>query len=536
MGTHASRRARSPAPLAVRSVTWLLAALVVLPGAAAPALAASAASQGPPGLAPELPIGAGAWGMVQAAGGNLSGEEYFANDSALVYDVSLTIWIQGGTYPSVTLVDVEQYVPGTLTYRTWVPATPQGAPGYWTNESVPYDAESVWVNDTVSVPSLSWISVTVPLPTTPEWSDEYLHVHVGSAVWDLAHRSPTGAALAGDYTEGDVLKFAVLEVVLTIWSLLVVLVTAYLIVRYRVHRAPRSVSDAIWTLACVLLPWGALSYDYVDTSQVLGTFSPYLIPVVFGAALFPWALHFFPDGERCGFIAHGVRNSQTGEHPAFALNVWRWRDEAELCPRTTREMWWVIWGLAHMPRLPSTPVPVSDKQIKVGPRGIAITPEKGLPGRRYKLKGAVALFWFRPESSPTQVLAHLAFREPNPLACDKTCPKDHRHRRARRFRIHIVQPALSGLELSADTAKVVSAFARQTKMFNEVQSHEADRLAVAAHEGELIAARRDGSARALREVKGALLGSTQPRTEQDLAEEVERPRRATEARSEAPAG
>ena len=129
------------------------------------------------------------------------------------------------------------------------------------------------------------------------------------------------------------------------------------------------------------------------------------------------------------------------------------------------------------------------------------------------------------------MLAHLAFREPNPLACPRGCATRHWHRRAKRIRVHVVQPALVGLELSADTAKVLSAFARQRSMFSEVQAHEADRIAIASHEGEVIAARRDGGARSLREMKGALLGSTRPRSPEEIEEEVERPKAGGEPTS-----
>ena len=376
MGTSARGRARSPHPLAVRTVVWLYAAALL-----APAIAVPAAAQGPPGLAPEYAVGGGAWALVQAAGGNLSGETYFSGGGQLVYDTTLTVWVQGGQIGGPVPISVEQYVASTQTIRVWVPPGAQGSPGYWANETVPVALDPQWSNTTVQVPALEWTSAAVDLPPTPEWQTESLAVSVGGASWQLTHRTPTGAALAGEWTEGNVLAFALLEVLLTAWVVMLVLGAAYVAVRHRIHRAPRSVGDPLWTLAWILVPYVALNVDYVDVSQLLGTFSPYLIPAVAGVALFPWALHLFPDGERCGFVTHGLRNSTTGEHLSFGLNIWRWRDEAEVCPRTLREMWWVLLGAAAMPRLPATPVPVGEKEVPVGPRGIGLHQEPGFRGR-----------------------------------------------------------------------------------------------------------------------------------------------------------
>ncbi|MHB8351124.1 MAG: hypothetical protein ACYDFT_00270 [Thermoplasmata archaeon] len=289
----------------------------------------------------------------------------FYTDSNLVYDTQVEVlFLFSGETASPVEIVAEQFVPGTVTQ--YVNQT-VGNSTTVREIQVPARLTPQWSNVTTVLYPRTASYVTLPIPQAT--SQESLEISVDGATWELYHLTPTSSSLAGIYTAGGIEGVAFSEAGVTAIIMVASIMLAQRFAR-RVYRTPRV--PFWWPAAWIGIPIVAILGAYVPTNQFLGALSPWLYPVFFAAAAWPYLPRIFSKSTVAEFQSFEPRTSTQGTAPKVLLPVVTTSEGLRCAPETWREVFYTFAGVP-LPEVRMETVKAGGIDLKISPSGLPVT-------------------------------------------------------------------------------------------------------------------------------------------------------------------
>ncbi|MCI4316975.1 MAG: hypothetical protein L3J96_00415 [Thermoplasmata archaeon] len=443
------------------------------------------------------PVLPGAWGLPYGQGSSPGGPAVF-NDGDLVYDTSILVYVLNSAPQSQPLtVSLEQFDPGTAT--RYVNET-QGNTTALVPVQVDVRENPQWSNVTATLAPSGLTVVQVPVPVAQ--STRQVELRVGNAIWELEHLTPAGSSLAGLYSTWGLDGVLLIEAGVTTAVFLAFTAAARGLAK-RIHRPPKV--PVLWPAGWIIVPLGFFFAEYVPTNQFLGSLSPFLYPVFFAVAAFPYLPRLWKEFDWTEFNGFRSRSSTEGEIPKAILPVVRSKDGLRCAPETWREAFYTLLGVP-MPAVRMDTVNSAGIQLKLEPAGFPAT----CPLAPWYASDVDVVFWYDARKGLSRTRHRLRlFREerqvePAPFA-EGQPPTGAARRLRRRWDPHVEAGSLTGsFPPVRDIAEYITGI---RAVEQEALDHEVDRLLVAELRAQMLHRQRKASTELL-DVALEALGST----------------------------
>ncbi|MFI5417815.1 MAG: hypothetical protein ACHQ2Y_02805 [Candidatus Lutacidiplasmatales archaeon] len=474
--------------------------LVVLLGAVGSAQASLAV-----GGKPVLP---GAWGLPYGQGSSPGGPGVF-NDGDLVYDTTIQVYVLNSESQTQALtISLEQFDPGTVT--RYLNET-QGNSTVLAPIQVDVRVNPQWSNVTATLAPGGLTVIQVPVPAAS--STRHVELRVGNSVWELMHLTPTGSSLAGLYSTWGLDGVLLVEAGVTAAVFLAFTAAARAFAK-RIYRPPKV--PIWWPAGWVVVPLLFFFAEYVPTNQFLGALSPFLYPVFFGVAAFPYLPRLWKEFEWAEFHGFRARSSTEAVMPTAMLPVVRTREGLRCAPETWREAIYALFGVP----LPEVQMDVAKSggiELKLEPAGLSVT----CPLSPWYQAEADIVYWYDSRKGLSRTRHRLRFFRRETVALGSAgagSGESPAARTTKRWDPHVEPGSLRGS--FPPVREVAEYLAGVRAVEQEALDHEVDKLLVAELRGQILRREREASNELLGVALRALHDKSTPGSPSDLEEVV----------------
>ncbi|HEV2316249.1 MAG TPA: hypothetical protein VGV89_01570 [Thermoplasmata archaeon] len=448
----------------------------------------------------------------------------FITDGNEVYDSSVTMVFEfSGTAQLDATVTAEQF---NLVEATIYVNQTRGNFTATVPEQVQLQTDIQWSNESVALVPRSFSYVVLPLPQTPV--EKHLVISVAGASWGLTHLTPVTNSLAGYYSTGGLDLLLLVEALITAGILLPVAGLARSVAR-RVHYVPKP--KLVWPAFWAVPPIVGFSFFYQPTNETFGIVSPFVYPAFFAIAAFPYLLRLFRDAKLAEFTGFKARTSTSAVMPVVDLNVVQTENGLRCAPETWREVLYTLGGVP-LPEVQMDTVASAGIELKIEPAGLPV---------EYPLEsgGGIVdidiIYWFDATKGIRRVRHRFTWwtqEEISEVEESADGAKVEKKRKVRRFRPHVERGYLRGA--FPPIKDVAEFFAGVRSVEQEAMDHERDRLLVAELRGRLRHSAREYAQKEIEAYERAHqlgLGERPPSEREHL---VQRSRRESGGRGDAP--
>ncbi|MCI4317669.1 MAG: hypothetical protein L3J96_03955 [Thermoplasmata archaeon] len=446
------------------------------------------------------PVLPGAWGLPYGQGSSPGGPSVF-NDGDLVYDTTIQVYVLNSEPQMQSLtISLEQFDPGTVT--RYVNET-QGNTTVLTPAQVGIRENAQWSNVTANLAPGGLTVIQVPIPGTS--ATRHVELRVGNAVWELLHLTPTGSSLAGLYSTWGLDGVLLMEAAVTAAVFLGFAAAARALAR-RIHRPPKV--PLWWPAGWVVVPVGFFFAEYVPTNQLLGSLSPFLYPVFFGIAAFPYLPRLWKEFDWAEFNGFRARSSTDGEIPKAILPVVRTKDGLRCAPETWREAFYTLLGVP-LPAVRMDTVQSAGLKLKLEPAGFPAT----CPLAPWYASDVDVVFWYDARKGLSRTRHRLRlFKEERADGSMPAAPLgssgEEKRRPHRRWDPHVEAGSLTG---SFPPIREIAEYITGIRAVEqEALDHEVDRLLVAELRAQMLHRQREASTEILDVALEALRSTDEP--------------------------
>lgn len=454
------------------------------------------------------PVLPGAWALPYGQGDSPGGPSIF-NDGDLVYDTSIQVYILSSEPQAQSLtISLEQFDPGSVI--RYVNET-QGNATTLVPVHVEVREDPQWSNVTSSLAPGGLTVVQVPVPASS--ATRHVELRVGGAVWELLHLTPTGSSLAGLYSTWGLDGVLLVEAAVTA-AVFLGLTAAARGFGKRIHRPPKV--PAWWPAGWIVVPLGFFFAEYVPTNQFLGSLSPFLYPIFFGVAAFPYLPRLWKEFEWAEFHGFRARSSTEAVMPTAVLPVVRTREGLRCAPETWREAFYALFGVP-LPEVQMDTVQSGGIELKLEPAGMPVT----CPLAPWYQADADLVYWFDSRRGLDRTRHRLRFFRTELIEAatagseglTPAAPKRRRH-----WDPHVELGSLKGS--FPPVREVAEYLAGVRAVEQEALDHEVDKLLVAELRGRILRREREASSELLEVALRAIHEDSMPGHSSELEQVV----------------
>ncbi|HZY70865.1 MAG TPA: hypothetical protein VFF67_07825 [Thermoplasmata archaeon] len=462
------------------------------------------------------PVLPGAWGLPYGQGSSPGGPAVF-NDGDLVYDTTIQFYVLNSESQVQSLtISLEQFDPGTMT--RYVNET-QGNTTALVPVQFDVREDAQWSNVTATLAPGGLTVIQVPVPAAS--SAHHIELRAGSAVWELLHLTPTGSSLAGLYSTWGLDGVLLLEAAVTAVVFLGFAAAARGFAK-RIYRPPKV--PIWWPAGWIIVPLGFFFAEYVPTNQFLGALSPFLYPVFFGVAAFPYLPRLWKEFEWAEFNGFQARSSVEAEIPKAVLPVVRTREGLRCAPETWREAVYTLFGVP-LPPVQMDRVSSAGIELKVAPSGLPAT----CPLAPWYASDVDLVYWYDARTGLSRTRHRLRlFREaPTPAPGRGSAERPPTEAKIpRRWSPHVDTGRLTGS--FPPLREIAEYMAGVRAVEQEALDHEVDRLLVARLRGDVLRRQREASTELLDAALESIYAAASPSTRDEIERTIREARKGGE--------